>query len=83
MFLSSVVNDVYVPLVYACLAVLCIIIYETVGVLAGNLTAITMSERKTLTADIAIPRDRKVVLGSKSHISAKNELKEQPIAKHE
>lgn len=53
------------------------------GVLAGNLTAIIMSERKTLMADIAIPRDRKVVLGSKSHISAKNELKEQPIAKHE
>lgn len=44
-FLSPVVNDMYVPPVYACLAVLCIIIYEAVGVLTGNLTAIIMPGR--------------------------------------
>ena len=51
-FLSSVVNDMYIPLVYACLEVLCIIIYEMVGVLAGNLTVFVMPKRKTLVADV-------------------------------
>lgn len=82
-FLSPVVNDTYVPPVYACLAVLCIIIYDAVGVLTGNLTAIIMPKGKTLMADILLPRGRKFVLGSKSHISVKNETKGQLTAKHE
>lgn len=44
-FLSSVVNDVHVPLVYACLAAPCIIVYEMVGVLDGNATAIIIAEK--------------------------------------
>lgn len=45
-FLSFVVNDRYVPLDYAHLTILCIIIYEMMAVLAGNLTAIVMPKNK-------------------------------------
>lgn len=74
-FLSSVVNGMYVPLVYACLAVLCITIYETEGVLAGSFTAIIMPKRKNLMADIVLLKNKKFVL-SKSHISMKNKTGE-------
>lgn len=62
-FLSSVVNDMYVPLVYANLAVVCIIMYETVNALADILTAIVLSKGKILMVDIILPRGRKFMLG--------------------
>lgn len=45
-FLSFVVSDRYVRLDYAHLKILCIIIYEMMSVLAGNLTAIVMPKKE-------------------------------------
>lgn len=60
-FLSPAVNDMYMLLIYAQIAVLCIISYEVVGVFVGNLSAIIMPKWKTLMTDTILPRDRKFV----------------------
>jgi len=53
------------------------------GALAGYLAATVKPKRKTLMADIILPKGRNFVLGSKSHISVNNETTEQPTVKHE
>lgn len=51
------------------MTILCAITYEMMGVLAGNPTAVVMpKKKKNFVADILLPRGRRFVLGSKSHM---------------